>query len=472
MHPRKAAIYAALAAMEESVRAAQGRLTKAGSLTDYAAFARPGESGEKAVTVWTDALRKALEENEIVRIPAAEEPYYVDSPVTIPSNRRIEVEEGAVIRLAEGVRTLLFRNEHTCDGTHRPVSGERDRNIAVVGGRWEESIDHRAGYGYTGMIDPDRSYYGVSTLMFFNNMDGLLLENLTFAHTAGFSVQAGDIRNAVMKNVTFMECYADGLHINGNMENLWIRDVRGQCGDDLVALNAYDWQNSSVDFGPMRTVVCENLVLSADSPCKAMRVQPGLYYFDDGSSVDCALYDVVIRRVRGIKSFKLYYQTPAYRIVGGEPEKGAPGSGDWLFFEDIRMDLDSPNDGFREYLESDPVRGKFAAFEIGSDIGHLFLEDIDLTLYRERFPLSALIAVGPKSVLIRDGAVEVFDPYVSCHVGEVVLDRIRINGMAPVMPEDLDACLLTVEFDDVDRDGRSTGRGTVGSVTLDGERIL
>ena len=468
MYPKKAEIISALTAAEESIRAAQKKLTKSARLTDYARYAESIPQNGADVTVWTKAFQKALDENEIVRIPASEEPYLIDAPVILPSDRRIEAEDGAVIRLAEGVRTLLFRNAHTSDGTHRPVSGERDRNIAVIGGRWEESIDHRAGYGYTGMIDTDRSYYGVSTCMFFNNMDGLLLENLTFAHTAGFSVQIGDIKNAVVKNIAFAECYADGIHVNGNMENLWIRDVRGQCGDDLVALNAYDWQNSSVDFGPMKTVLCENLALSADSPCKAMRVQPGLYYYDDGTSVDCALYDTIIRNVRGIKSFKLYYQTPAYRIEGGTPEKGAPGSGDWLFFEDIRMDLDGPNDGFREYLESDPVRGKFAAFEIGSNIGRLILENIDLTLHRDRYPLSALICVGPKSCLIRDGAVEVFDPYVSCHVDAVEVNGLRINGRTP---EDRDAILRTVRFDDINGDGRSTGCGTVGSLRLDGREI-
>ena len=462
MHPVKEQIRKTLEEMAEQNRAAQAGLAKTASLTDYASLVKTEEHGGLPLSVWSDAFQAALAENEIVRIPASEVPYVIDRPVLIPSDRRIEAEDGAVIRLKEGVRTLMFRNEHTADGTHRPISeNTRDRNIAIRGGRWEEWLTHRAGYGRTGMVDGDRSYYGVSTCMFFNNLDGLTLEDMTFVHTGGFAVQTGDCRSVFIRNITFTECFADGLHLNGNMENVWVSDVRGQCGDDLVALNAYDWQNSSVDFGPMKTVLCENLELSASSPYKAMRIQPGVYWYDDGSSVDCALYDLIVRNVRGIKTFKLYFQTPAYRIRDGEPERGAPGSGDNLFFEDIGIDLDAPIDGFREYKESDPVRGTFAGFEIGANIGHLYFENIDLTLYRERFPMSCLVCVGPKSVIADGGAVEVFDPYVSCEVGVIGLKNIRVNGELSHDPSEY---VRTIAFDDINGDGRSTGCGKVGKI--------
>jgi len=462
MNPRKAQIYASLEQMTAANRAAQDALTREASLTDYASHVRTGMQDDTEIHIWTDAFRAALAENEIVRIPASAEPYYVDDSITIPSNRRISAEEGAVIRQMKGVRVLMFRNEHTADGTHAPIAAEvRGCNIAVCGGRWEESNTGRAGYGRTGMYDMDRSFYGVSTCMFFNNMDGLTLTDLTFVHTAGFSVQMGDITNVVIDNITFVECFADGLHINGNTENVCITNVRGQVGDDLVALNMYDWQNSSVDFGPMKTVLCEHLELSEDSRYKAMRIEPGVYYYDDNSSVDCGLYDAIIKNVRGINTFKLYYQTPAYRIVGGEPERGGPGSGDYLFFEDITIDLNAPIDGFREYAESDPVRGAFAGFEFGANIGHLFFENINLTLYPEKYPLSYLFCVGPKSCVTGDGTVEVFDPYVSCEVGTVELTDIRVNGG---QPDDIAPYIRAVTFDNINNDNRSTGRGTIASV--------
>ncbi len=466
MHPKKAEIISTLAKMKESNLTAQKALKKKASLASYRHLVRQAKQDGERICVWSEAFQQALLENEIVTVPQADAPYYIDRPVIIPSNRRIEAENGAVIRLQKGVRTLMFRNEHVVDGTHAPVpEGSRDSNICIVGGRWEESLDGRAGYGRSGMNDEERSFYGVSTAMLFNNLSGLTLEHMTFAHTGGFAVQAGDIRDVVIDGITFDECYADGLHLNGNTENAWIRDIRGQCGDDLVALNAYDWQNSSVDFGPMKCVLCENLALSDASPYKAMRIQPGIYYFSDSSSVDCALLDVIVKNVRGIRTFKMYYQTPSYRIHDEKPEKGAPGSGDWLFFENIAVDLAAPLDRFREYWDSDPVRGAFAAFEIGANIGHLVLEDIDLTLHKKEFPESYLLCAGPKSCVVDDGKREIFDPYVSCRIGTVEWKNIRING---IEPDSIEPYIRTVCFEDVNRDGLSTGRGTVGSILKSG----
>ena len=462
MHPKKARIYETLRSMREANLSARDALKKSASLETYRHLAWEGRQDGDSILIWTRALQTALSENEVIHIPTSDAPYYIDSPVVIPSNRHIIADSGAVIRLKKGVSTLMFRNEHTLDGTHSPIpSGAGDENISISGGIWEESTDRRAGYGKSGMIDAQRSFFGVSTAMFFNNLNGLTLENMTFRHTAGFAVQAGDISNAVMHDITFEECYADGLHINGNTKNAWIKDIKGECGDDLVALNAYDWQNSSIDFGPMECVLCENLELSPSSHYKAMRIQPGLYYYRDGSAIDCALNGVIVKNVRGIRTFKMYYQTPAYRIADEEPEKGAPGSGDWIFFEDIRVDLVSPLDGFREYMESDPVRGAFAAFEIGANIKHLFLENIDLKLYRGHFPLSFLLCAGPRSCVWGDRTVEVFDPYVSCKVGSVELRDIRINGETP---DKIEPFIREVVFEDINHDGRSTGHGKIDRI--------
>ena len=143
--------------------------------------------------------------------------------------------------------------------------------------------------------------------MFFNQVENLTLTNMTFVHTAGFSVQVGNACNVVFENILFEQCFADGLHVNGNITNLLIRNIAGQVGDDLVALNMYDWQNSSVDFGPISNVLCENLYLSPESRYKAFRISPGIYHYRDGSTVDCSLNKAIIRNVKGIHTFKMYF---------------------------------------------------------------------------------------------------------------------------------------------------------------------
>ncbi|MBQ9747700.1 MAG: hypothetical protein IJV98_02840 [Clostridia bacterium] len=414
--------------------------------------------------IWTKALQAALLAHEIVVIDPSDAVYYIDGTVVIPSDRHIEAT-GATVRLTPDCDVLMLRNEHTKDGTLAPFdTSDRDRNISIHGGRWEESRSARAGYGVSGRYAPRkegesrRPFYGVSTCMLFNNVEGLTLLDMTFANTAGFAVQMGDLRNGVFENIGFESCYADGLHINGRTENVYIHHVFGDVGDDLVALNAYDWQDSSVDFGPIRGVWCEDLTLFASSRYKALRIEPGIYAYADGSTVDCGIFDAVFKDIKGIRTFKLYLQTPQYAL-GQKPEWGDAGSGDNLFFEDIAVDLRAPIDGFDVYQNGDPIRGCFAAFELNANIGYISFENIALTLYKERYPLSYLVCVGPKSVIYR--GKEIFDPYVSSRVGTIEMENITVNGENP---RDASMLVKTVAFDDVNGDGASTGRGEIGEI--------
>ncbi len=462
---RKQQIETSLLQMKQENLNAIAQLRDSISLSAYAHLTKITEHG----TIWTDALQTALREHEIVVIPSSTDIYFIDNTIIVPSHRHIEAT-GATIRLTPDCEVLMLRNEHTEDGTHAPIdTTHRDYNISIHGGNWEESQTSRGGYSkncrYTHFgekTDPKKSFYGVSTCLLFNNITGLTLTDMTFAHTAGFSVQTGDLTNGVFENINFDSCYADGLHLNGNSENLLIRNIRGEVGDDLVALNMYDWQNSSVNFGPTKNVLCDGLDLAPTSRYKALRIEPGIYTYDDGSTVDCGLFDAIIRHVTGISTFKMYFQTPQYRI-GTKPERGGVGSSDNLFFEYITVDLAAPIDKLPEYVESHPVKGTFAAFELGSHIGYVSFSHIDFTYYPETYPMSCLLCVGPKSVRIGD--TEIFDPYLTSHVGTVVLSDIRVNGeIIHKTNAEKDRLIRTIRFDDINDDGNSTGCGTIRDI--------
>ena len=459
MNAIKKSIETRLAAMTARNAALYSKLKDGVSLTDYSHLCRKGEIDGNKVSIWTDALEKALAEHGVIRIPASDAPYYIDGQIVIPSNRRIEAESGAVICQMPDETVLMFRNEHVTDGSfYQTDPSVRDRNISIDGGRWEELRSRRAGYGSTGKFDEAHSMNGVSTMMLFSGVDSLSLTNMEFAHTAGFSVQIGNASDVWCENIHFDTCYADGLHINGNTENIVTRHISGEVGDDLVALNMYDWDNSSINFGPMRTVLCEDLDQAETSPYKAMRIQPGVYFFKDGTSVDCKAEDIIVRKVCGIINFKLYLQTPGYRLADG-PSKAAAGSGGNLFFEDIDIDLCHPIDGMPNYMNSDPVTGCIAAFEIGSNLTNVSFENIRLTLHRDRFPQSYLLNIGPKSFFTGD--FEVFDPYVTCDVGCVYMKNIKINGETP---EDIGEYVKLIKFDRIYDSDLASGEGRLGKL--------
>ena len=434
-------------------------LTDFVSVTDYMHLTHEKDG----MRIWTQAFQKALDEHRVMMIPSSEEPYYIDAPVRIPSNRHIEAAFDAVIRLCPETRLLMLRNENTMDGTHMPFGNEfRNVNISINGGRWEESNTSRKGYGATGMYDEERSFFGVSTCMLFNNIENLTLTNMVFAKTAAFAVQVGNAKNVVMENIRFESCFADGLHINGNVENVLVRNISGETGDDLVAINTYDWQNSSINFGPGKCMLIENITSFATGKYKSMRLEQGIYRYDDGTEVDCSLTDAVIKGVKGVHTFKMYFQTPRYTL-GTAPEYGAAGSMSGIFFEDIEIDLIAPVDAkFDTYTKSDPVRGWFGAFEMGNNIDYVSFENIRLTLYPEKYPLSRFAVVGPKSVVV-DGR-EVFDPYISNTVECIVLKDIFINGEKLTKWQD---AIHITEFDNVDEDGCSTGKGTLKQVVME-----
>ena len=458
-------------AVERSVTAAvhenaalQDGLADRVSLSDYAAFA----SRQDGAVIWTGALQRAVDEHEIVVLPPSDEPYIVDGTIVLPSNRRIEAT-GAHVRMADGMKTLLFRNANAADGTLAPLPPDsRDTNIAIVGGTWEDCCTGRAGYGRSGMFNllPRRhgNFFGVSTMMFFSNCDHVSVIGATFRHAGAFAVQAGDGDAFRFEDISFDRCFADGLHLNGNLSRVLARRIRGQVGDDLVALNAYDWLNSSVSFGPQRDILCEDLELvriPGFPVYPAIRIQPAKYRYADGSTVDCSVSDTVFRHVRGITTFKCYLQTPGYNI-GEKPEWGETGSGGNLVFEDVEIDLATPIDNIGQYASSDSLRGHFGAFEFGANISSVELRNVSVTFHADRYPLSHLLTVGPKSCVLprndESGDVEIFDPYVDCRVGKVVLANVRACGEVP------GELVHATAFDNVNGDGRSSGHGEIGRI--------
>lgn len=449
------------------IKSLQAKLSDTCSVTDYRSLVKC----VNGTNVWTAALQKALDEHEIVRFPPSEEKYYFDGTVIVPSNRRIEAE-GATIRLVDGMRTVLLRNSAALDGTLAPIpaTARRDSNIRIVGGRWEDWCTRRAGYGKTGMFNllprEKGNYFGVSTMFFFNVINHFSVIGATFYHTSGFAIQVGDADALEFRDITFDHCFADGLHLNGNLTRVLARNIRGQVGDDLVALNAYDWLNSSVNFGPQKYIICEDMELVRKpgvSAYPAIRIQPAKFRYADGSTVDCAISDVIFRRVKGITTYKMYLQTPKYEI-GKTPEWSAVGSGGNLFFSDLEINLDSPIDKIGQYVTQEAPRGHFAAFEFGANLSLVHFRNIDITLHADKWPLTHLVQVGPKSCYVPgpDGSrgYEVFDPYVNCRVGKVVLENVRVRGVAPK------ELVHASSFDDINRDGLSTGSGKIDKVEM------
>ena len=425
-------------------------------LTDYRHLTSKCEYG----VIWTRAFQTALDEHEIVIIPESDEVYWLDGTIVIPSNRRIEAS-GATVRLVPEFPYVMICNEHIKDGTDAPIdTSDRDTNISIHGGLWEESCVSRGKRRLN--ADFQNTFKGVQTTMLFNNLDHLTITDVTFSHANSFCVQVGDLIDGVFENFSFVSCFADGLHINGNCENLYVRNFKGHVGDDLVALNMYDWINSSINYGPANNIYCENIISESDSRAKMMRLQPGMFKFQDGTLVDCSVTNVYVKHARGIFEYKLYFQSPRY-FIGSKPEGEGAGTADNIFFEDIEVIAERP--WYPD--EDDEERGHFGMFFSNSNVGYLSLENIHYITDENTSDKTHLIVVGPMSC-IRDGK-EVFDPYVSATLDILELNDIFINGERV---SEIDGLIKIVEFDNINNDGNSSGKGKLNHVMLDGKQVL
>jgi len=424
-------IVADIAAMEKRVLADQTTLSDVCSLTDYRARVRTVAGDE----VWTDALQAALDEHAVVRIPEGR--YLMDGTVRVKSNRRLEAGRARIV-MRKPMDTSFLVNEHAATSAEGPVDvSVRDVNIAIVGGVWEDWRRTRMSEGASGK----GGFEGASALFYFSNAKGLSFRDVTLVEAGSFGIQVGDAEDVVCENLSLENCHADGFHVNGGVKNVLARNIHGDIGDDLVALNFHDWPCSSANFGPGDTVLVENLRLRKGPPW--FRLLPGVKLRKDGTKHDCPARNIVVRDVKGVNEFKMYMQTRAYQ-VGTRHDPAEVGHGENIWFEDLDI----------------VCNPKQPPFEIGANLSGVHLRNLRVTFPKGSAHRS-LVRIGPKSerVTYNEMPYEIFDPWVSCMVKDLEIADIDYRNGPPAKEVD---CVV---FDDVLKDGDSSGRGVLISST-------
>lgn len=421
------------------------------------------ELGNLAVTpykdgkIWSEAFSFALKNYDKLIIPAGK--YYTDKSFVVPSNREIIADKNAEIILVKGVKSLLLRNENVIDGSDGPIprTAVKDENISITGGIWGEENDERLGYGESGCFDENNSMVGVSTCFLLSNVKNLILKNLTFRHTAGFAIQMGNISGFKVEDICFDGCFADGLHINGGTENGTVKNLYGHTEDDLIALNAYDWDNSSINFGKIENLIVDGVKCETGGNVhKSIRIQPGIYPYKNGEKEDCFIKNITIKNVSGVACFKLYLQTPAYTTL---PEKNVGvGRMENVRFENVSADTSEPVDKQPNYLSGNTVTGNFATFEIGSNVKNLVFYNVRTILNKAKYPNSYFMTVGPKTQYIEEKKLELFDPYVCCTLEGIRFENVYINGDKK---DDLNGYIKEISLGNLYPSSLGFGRGTI-----------
>ena len=225
-----------------------------------------------------------------VRLPVPKKHYLIGKTLMIPSNCRLCLPRFAEIRLSDGANCFMVQNKVVCSPAprthpeiyaHEVKLGDRakevvDRynffvndfspepddaavNIEICGGIWNcnnlrqnpnpQRTSVYEPYGYTG--------YG----MLFYNVRHLTLRGLTMKDPTNFAITLDTVSYFTAEDIRFDFNYGnpvplnmDGIHVNGNCHFGRIRNLKGACYDDLIALNADEGS-----FGPISHISISDL---------------------------------------------------------------------------------------------------------------------------------------------------------------------------------------------------------------------
>ncbi len=394
------------------------------SMLDYMGYARQKELEGQTVTDYILPIQMALNANLSVYIPKMDTPVYISEGITLNSGNTLKVHpETRIVFMADGV---MLHNRNVMDGHYNYVEpgNHSDRDVAVIGGIWEapktKIIGERQAEGYLG-------YLGCDSLFLLHNVINVRMEHLKIAHTKRMGVMIGNCENFMVQDIEFEDAARDGIHVEGPCWNGIIRDLRGKVGDDLVALNAWDWTNAALTFGAIHDVIVEDVWTEPGYLWSEMRLHPGNYTLPTGRVIQCPVYNIVFKNVHGIHTVKFYNQPnlmPGYNF----DKSFGLGEINNVYFDNVTFDYYPLN---QYYTQKD------ACIEVHADCFNLNFKNIKIN-----YPLAdkdhdnyRFIAVGPISATWKindnpDDWFDFFDPDSNCHVDRITLENITVNGEA------------------------------------------
>jgi len=377
--------------------------------------------------IWNEAIRASLSRHHAVHLPMRDRPYYLDGPIVLQSGQKLTADPAAEIRLKPGTSTCMVRNEHIAGFAGQPVPADTtpDSDISIEGGIWTTLATTRTerNGNLRGASSKQNPVHGTHGVILLNNVRRVTVRNITVRQSKAFAVHLSNAREFTIDGVTLDRQGRDGVHVNGPASHGLIRQVRGDSADDTVALNAWEWKNYAPSYGPIHHIVIEDITGAPDEKhgTDAIRLLPGVKRFNDGTTLDCPIHDITLRRITDIREFKLYDQ-PNLELGRDVDFSAALGQLSNIHFEDLTFN-------------------RPGIIEIHADTDGLTLRNVKLN-----FPLKPgyrLVSIGPKSATYKGGPAtdpalwrEIFSPDRDCTVRNLSASGVRARDTQTDRPID------------------------------------
>ena len=317
-------------------------------------------------------------------------------------------------------------------------------------------------------MDPEGKIIGSFGVLIFSNVEQVWVHDMSVIDSRNYGVEIGDCSHFIVENMHFHNDSMDGVHVNGPASYGTVRHLdASHMGDDMVALNAWDWDTSAITMGTIDHLVIEDIHSTANE----IRMLPGQKVYEDGSTVDCDICNCVLEGISGIYPFKLYGQPNIRNAIDlvSHDVSGTVGEIYNIHFHDVSF-LKVQDVG----LNGLPVTGMF---DVCSNCKDIFMEDIHVANTVEECKALdvALVKVGPLSAVWKNGSEdpakwgEVFDPDAICHATDLYLKNVDFAGEKVTDISLLTkAVQMTVNPDYPKTTPRGgTGYGTIGKGTAE-----
>ena len=409
------------------------------------------ETRNVSAEVWTKAMQASLDEQGTLHIPARAQPYYLDGPLVLKSGQKLSADPNAEIRLKPGSNTCMVRNEHVVTLNTKPVPTDLplDTNIKIEGGVWTTLATAVANNGNElGQSSKENPAFGTHGVILLQNVRRAVVKNLVVRQSRPFGVHLVNAHQFTVENITFEEHRRDGVHVNGPASDGVIRGVRGNSRDDDVALNAWDWKNYAPSYGPIERVTVEDVTGWPEDDHEgniAIRLLPGVKRFDDGTTLDCPISDITLRRITDIRHFKIYDQ-PNLELGRDNDFSIGVGTAKNLRLEDLTFD-------------------RPGHIEVHANTDGLSIQNVRVN--HPTTPDWHLLAMGPVSQTYKRGKsedpakwFEIFSPDLDCTVRNLSVSGVRTRNSQKDLPIEQ---VVTVIEQKINPDyPKTTPRGGIG----------
>jgi len=386
-----------------------------------------GKIAPRTVTaeIWTQAFQADLNADGKLHIPAREQPYYLDGPIILKSGQKLTADPMADIRLKPGTNTCLVRNENVVALNTKPVPADLalDTDISIEGGIWTTLATAVANHGNErGHSAKQNPVFGTHGVILLQNVRRISVKNVTIRQSRPFGVHLANAHEFTVENITLEEHRRDGVHVNGPASDGVIRGVRGDSGDDDVALNAWEWKNYAPSYGPIKRILVEDITGWPGDEHEgntAIRILPGVKRFDDGTTLDCPIRDITLRRITDIRHFKIYDQP---NLELGRDKDSSVGVGS---LKNIRLE--------------DLTFNRPGKIELHANADGLSIHNVRVN--HDITPDWHLLAIGPLSQTYKRGKsedpanwTEIFSPDLDCTVRNVSITGVRTRDSQTDLP--------------------------------------